>query len=104
MVNQGKIVLIFPEGTRQLSGQLSDFKPLIGKIALDANVDILPIHIEGAYEALPKGSAILKGRQIHVRIGPPLQIEDTRRLTKGMKPADAARKVAKLAHSAVDLR
>jgi len=102
VVNQGKNVLIFPEGTRQRSGTLAEFKPLIGKIALDAGVDILPLHIEGAYQALPKGSAIPKARDIHVRIGPPLQIHRLRDLTEGLKPAEAARKVAKLAHSAVE--
>ena len=65
-------------------------------------MDVLPIHIDGAFDALPKGSALLKGRRIHVRIGPPLRIEDTQRLTQGLKPADAARKVAKLAHRAVE--
>jgi len=102
VVNQGRVVLIFPEGTRQRSGALAEFKPLIGKIALDAGVDILPLHIDGAYMAMPKGSAIPKQRDIHVRIGPPLQIGQLRDLTAGMKPADAARKVARLAHSAVD--
>ena len=102
VVNQGKIVLIFPEGTRQISGQLGEFKPLIGKIALDAGVDILPIHIEGAYDALPKGSALLKSRDIHVRIGPSLRIEDSRRLTEDLKASDAARKIARLAHLAVE--
>jgi long-chain acyl-CoA synthetase len=102
VVNQGKIVLIFPEGTRQLSGTLAEFKPLIGKIALDAGVDILPIHIEGAYESLPKGNAIPKARDIHVRVGPPLEVGVLKQLTEDLKPADAARKIAKLAHSAVE--
>jgi long-chain acyl-CoA synthetase len=102
VVNEGRIVLIFPEGTRQKSGLLAEFKPLIGKIALDAGVDILPLHIAGAYAALPKGSAIPKQRDIHVRIGPPLGIADLRKLTEGLGPADAARKVSKLAHSAVE--
>ena len=102
VVNEGKIVLIFPEGTRQMSGQLGEFKPLIGKIALDAGVDILPLHIDGAYNALPKGSAVLKSREIHVRIGPPIRIGDARRLTAELKSSDAARKVAHLAHMAVE--
>ena len=102
VVNQGRVVLIFPEGTRQRSGTLAEFKPLIGKIALDAGVDILPLHIEGAYQAMPKGSALPKQRDIHVRIGPPLQIGHLRALTADMKPADAARKVARLTHSAVE--
>ena len=102
VVGRGKVVLIFPEGTRQTAGSLAEFKPLIGKIALDAGVDILPLHIDGAYKALPKGSAVLKQRDIHVRIGPPLCIGELRALTEGMRPAEAARKVAKLTHTAVE--
>jgi long-chain acyl-CoA synthetase len=102
VVERGRIVLIFPEGTRQTSGQLAEFKPLIGKIAMDAGVDILPLHIEGAYRALPKGSVLPKNRNIHVRIGPPLAIEDLRTATEGESPGNAARKVARLAHAAVE--
>jgi long-chain acyl-CoA synthetase len=102
VVEQGRIVLIFPEGTRQTSGALAEFKPLIGKIALDARVDILPMYIDGAYDALPKGSAILKKRGIHVRIGPPISFDKMIQLTEGETPGNAARMVARLTHSAVD--
>jgi long-chain acyl-CoA synthetase len=101
VVQAGRIVLIFPEGTRQTSGKLADFKPLLGKLALETQTDILPLHIEGAYEALPKGSALLKGRKITVRVGPPLQTADLARLTEGLKPAAAARQVTQLARTAV---
>ena len=103
VVLAGRIVLIFPEGTRQRSGQLAEFKPLLGKLALETRTDILPLHIDGAYESLPKGSAIPKSRDITVRIGPPLQVADLRRLTEGQKPADAARRVTGLTRKAVEL-
>jgi len=102
VVQAGRIVLIFPEGTRQTSGKLADFKPLLGKLALETKTDILPLHIEGAYEALPKGGALLKSRKITVRIGPPLQPADLARMTEGLKPAEAARQVTRLARSAVE--
>jgi long-chain acyl-CoA synthetase len=102
VIESGRIVLVFPEGTRQRSGRLAEFKPLVGKLALETGTDILPLHIEGAYAAMPKGVALLKARDITVRIGPPLAIGDLRRHTDGMKASDAARLVAKLAHSAVE--
>jgi len=102
VVKEGRVVLIFPEGTRQTSGHLADFKPLVGKVALDANVDILPIHIEGAYAVLPKGSVLPKGRKIHVRIGPMLSIDRLRAMTEGETAANSARTVARLAHAAVE--
>jgi long-chain acyl-CoA synthetase len=102
VIQGGQVVLIFPEGTRQRSGATADFKPLVGKLCLETSTDILPIHIEGAYAAMPKGKAILRARDITVRIGPPLCVDDLLRLTAEMKPAHAARHVAKLARTAVD--
>jgi len=101
-VEEGNVVLIFPEGTRQTSGRLADFKPLVGKLALDTGTDILPLHIEGAYDAMPKGAFFPKSRGITVRIGPPLQIHQLRRLTADLRPAEAARKVTTLARTAVE--
>jgi long-chain acyl-CoA synthetase len=40
-------------------------------------------------------------RQIVARIGPPLAIDELRRLTSGMSAADAAREVARIARQAV---
>lgn len=101
VVEDGKVVLIFPEGTRQLDGQLGEFKPMVGKLALDTRTPILPLWIDGAYEAMPKGSAVPKPRRITVRIGPPLDVEHMERLTDGMKPGKAARRVAYMAREAV---
>ncbi len=102
VLDEGRVVLIFPEGTRQTSGQLAEFKPLIGKLALDANVDILPLYIDGAYDAMPKGAVLPRKRGVTIRIGPPLEVAELRRVTEGLKPADAARQAANLARSAVE--
>ena len=101
ILQQGKTMLIFPEGTRSTDGDLHEFKPLLGHLALHYNVDILPLYIAGAREAMPKGAKIPLGRDLEARIGPPITTTDMRRLTKGLSPADAAREVAKLAHRAV---
>ena len=101
-VEGGHVVLIFPEGTRQTSGRLAEFKPLVGKLALDTGTDILPVFIDGAYDAMPKGALLPRKRGITVRIGPPLQIADLRRLTEGLRGAEAARKVTTLARTAVE--
>ena len=105
VVREGHIVLIFPEGTRRADGTLGEFKPLIGRLALDTNVDILPMHLGGTYDAMPRGSAMPRSRDVSVRIGPPLEMRHLRRMIEGLKPADGARKVAAIAKQAVeDLR
>ena len=72
VIDSGRVVLIFPEGTRQTSGQLAEFKPMVGILSLETGVDILPMWIDGAYEAMPKGALVPRKRGIEVRIGPPL--------------------------------
>jgi long-chain acyl-CoA synthetase len=101
VIERGKTVLVFPEGTRSESGAIQPFKPLVGHLALVHGVDILPIYLGGTHASLPKGAAIPRKREIVARIGPPLCIADLRRLTDGMAPADAAREVARIAREAV---
>ncbi len=55
VLRRGRSMVVFPEGTRSLSGEMADFLPSLGYLALRAGVGILPAHISGAYEALPKG-------------------------------------------------
>ncbi|HUF26071.1 MAG TPA: AMP-binding protein [Gemmatimonadaceae bacterium] len=105
LLARGYNVLIFPEGTRTPTGQMIDFKPSVGYLALEARVGILPAFIEGTFDALPKGSALLKARKVGVRIGQFLPIEELERMTAGM-PASAANRLvtAKLRHDVVALR
>ena len=102
IIESGAIVLLFPEGTRQTSGMLAEFKPMIGKLALETATDILPLHIDGAYASMPKGALLPKKRGITMRIGPPLRHTDMIRHTDGMKASDAARRVAQLTRAAVE--
>lgn len=101
ILSSGKTMLIFPEGTRSQDGEVKEFKPLLGHLALTYGVDILPMYLAGAYEAMPKGAKIPLKRDLEARIGPPITVTDMRRLTKGLSAGDASREVSKLAHRAV---
>src|SRR5262249_28509828 len=90
-----------PEGTRSPDGSMREFKATLGQIALSSQVDILPIWLEGAHSALPKGAAVLRGRKLKARIGPTLTAEQLRVQTQGLSPREAARKVTELAQEAV---
>jgi long-chain acyl-CoA synthetase len=101
VIERGKIVLIFPEGTRSTTGEVQEFKPLVGHLALVHGIDILPMFLGGTHASLPKGATVPRTRDIVARIGPPLSVSDMRRLTDGMSMADAARDVARIAREAV---
>ncbi len=100
VIDRGKTVLVFPEGTRSASGEIQEFKPLVGHLALVHGVDILPVFLGGTHAAMPRGAPLPMKRDLLARIGPPLTVADLRRLTQGMAPADAARAVAQMARAA----
>ncbi|MEZ4391140.1 MAG: AMP-binding protein [Polyangiales bacterium] len=98
----GRTVLIFPEGTRSDDGQIKKFKGAVGFLALHHEVDILPMWLGGAYESLPKHGKVPTKRELTARIGPTLTYRELRRLTAGMRPVEAARTVAHIAQEAVE--
>lgn len=101
ILEEGKTLLIFPEGTRSQDGSIREFKPAVGHLALHYGVDVLPVYLGGTAAALPKGATVLRQRNVEARIGPPLQHEHLKRLTAGMTMADASRAVARLVEQAV---
>ncbi|HEX5886518.1 MAG TPA: AMP-binding protein, partial [Pyrinomonadaceae bacterium] len=104
-LDRGYNALIFPEGTRSMTGILADFKPVVGYLALHARVGILPMFLEGTYEAMPKGTTIIKNRNVGARIGRFLEIEELEEMTKGLPRAEAYRLIAaRVRHEVVNLR
>jgi long-chain acyl-CoA synthetase len=101
-LDRGYNALIFPEGTRSISGEMADFKPVIGYLALHARVGILPMHLFGTHAAMPKGTTILKSRDVGARIGRFLPFEELEEITKGMARAEAYRLIAALVRHEVE--
>ncbi len=54
-VERGMPVLIFPEGTRSMDGQLLSFKDGAFRLAVEKQADLLPIALSGTATALKKG-------------------------------------------------
>jgi long-chain acyl-CoA synthetase len=101
-LDRGYNALIFPEGTRSVTGEMADFKPVVGYLALHARVGILPMYLYGTYQAMPKGSTLIKSRDIGARIGRLLPYEELEEMTKGMPRSEAYRLIAALVHHEVD--
>ena len=67
---------------------------MLGFLALTAHVGILPIYVYGTYEALPKGSNMLHGRDVGARVGRFLSVEELEAMTKGMPKSEGYRLIA----------
>lgn len=68
----GGAVLVFPEGGRSPDGTLQPGQPGVALLALRAGVPIVPVYVEGSYEALPRGGRWPRRHPIRVRFGAPL--------------------------------
>ncbi len=96
-IDKGYNALIFPEGTRSVTGEIQEFKSGIGYIALSSRTGILPVYLYGTHESMPKGSSFLhvfQRRDIGARIGRFLDIDELERLTHKMPRSEAYKIIA----------
>lgn len=74
VLRAGKKVIIFPEGTRTLDGQLGSFKKSFAILGRELDVPIVPVALQGAYEALPRTRVLPRFfRPVKVTFLPPIR-------------------------------
>lgn len=67
-VNEGYSLMIFPEGTRSESNQIKRFHKGAFYLAEEFNLDIIPVIIHGASEAIPKGDFVIHDSHLTISI------------------------------------
>lgn len=102
VIRRGRSLMLFPEGTRSRSGEMADFLPSLGYLALRAEVGVLPAYIRGTYESLPPGAAVPKKRDLEVCFGPFLDSEFLRAITSGMSQQESWRLCSALTQRIVE--
>jgi 1-acyl-sn-glycerol-3-phosphate acyltransferase len=79
LVDERPTVILFPEGTRSVTGQLRPFKKGAFVLAIQTGVDVVPAAIRGTRAIMRKGSwRIRAGGTIHVYFGEPIPVEGYR--------------------------
>lgn len=74
LLKNNHIIGIFPEGTRSLDGSLLELNSGVMKMALLADVPIIPVGLNGTYEIFPPTSrfpSIFKRHTIYINFGKP---------------------------------
>jgi len=71
LLEEGKALLMFPEGTRSPNGQLQQPRAGVGMIAARAKVPIVPMRIFGTDRALPKGASLPRPARVEIKFGEP---------------------------------
>jgi long-chain acyl-CoA synthetase len=54
-LKQGRVMIIFPEGTRSIDGSIAEFKKGAAILSHELGVPIVPVGIRGTFEAWPRG-------------------------------------------------
>lgn len=74
-LKNGYSMIIFPEGTRSLKSEMAEFKKGSMKLAVKANVPIVPITIDGTYRVLEVGNQV-SGNSVKIVFHKPVYLED----------------------------
>jgi 1-acyl-sn-glycerol-3-phosphate acyltransferase len=72
----GELVLIFPEGTRTHDGEVAPLKPGFIAVARRSKVPLVPVGIDGAYQAWPRTSKFPRFSRLAVVIGPAIEPDE----------------------------
>jgi 1-acyl-sn-glycerol-3-phosphate acyltransferase len=88
ILDDGHILVVFPEGTRSPTGILAEAKDGLALLAMRSGAPILPIGFSGTDRLWPKGTYPRPGGHISMRVGTAFRVAD-------IVPAGTDRKTAK---------
>ncbi len=69
ILRHGQILAIFPEGFRTPTGEVGQFKRGVAILARELDVKLVPVYIQGSYEAWPPGITLPRARPIRLIFG-----------------------------------
>lgn len=97
---RGGALAWFPESWRSPDGRLQHFLPGIG-LVLDGMPDvvIVPAHITGAFEAMPRDARIPRRHPVRVAFGAPVRVAEI--AAEGADPRSRAEAIARRLHDLV---
>lgn len=88
-IKDNQQMVVFAEGTRTRDGRIGPFLPGVAMLSQRAAKWTVPVVIEGAFEAWPKGAIVPRPSNIVVRYAPPISQEEARQY----EPVEFVRKV-----------
>ncbi|HVX89831.1 MAG TPA: lysophospholipid acyltransferase family protein [Gemmatimonadales bacterium] len=94
-IRSGFSAVVYAEGTRSRDGKLQPFKKGPFVLAIASQVPAVPVWVDGAFEALPKGQWWVRPGVVTIRVGTPvptaaLRYDDRERLMEEVRGAMVA--------------
>jgi 1-acyl-sn-glycerol-3-phosphate acyltransferase len=104
ILDEGHVLMVFPEGTRSRTGVLQEAKDGLAMLALRSGAPILPVGVTGTDRFWPRGSHPRPGGRVTLRVGRPFTLSDIladdaladRRTAKAAATTAIMRRIAEL--------
>ncbi|MEE3219254.1 MAG: lysophospholipid acyltransferase family protein, partial [Planctomycetota bacterium] len=92
-LKRGEMVLVFPEGTRCRDGEVGALKPGFVALARRGRVQLLPVGIDGAFDAWPRSRAFPAPSAINIELGQPISPGEIRQFSDDELVAEVERRI-----------
>lgn len=103
-LDQGRAVLVFPEGERTFTGRMNPFKPGVTLLIEKAKVPVVPVGLAGAFEfwprteLLPGCSPLMfppNGKAVAVHVGNPIPPDRWKGMKRDLMIADLENEIGR---------
>ncbi|HEX4132813.1 MAG TPA: lysophospholipid acyltransferase family protein [Pirellulales bacterium] len=98
-LKRGEMVLVFPEGTRTRDGNVGPLKPGFCALVHRTEAAVVPVAIDGAFDAWPRWHRWPRRACIRMEFGEPLTAEEAKGLADGALMAEVDRRL-RVCHAA----
>lgn len=71
-LREGEVVTLFPEGTRTADGSVGEMRGGLAMLARRARVPVVPVLVQGAWEAWPRERKLPRRGRVTLRFGRPV--------------------------------
>jgi 1-acyl-sn-glycerol-3-phosphate acyltransferase len=71
-LRHGRVLILYPEGERSIDGTPKTFKKGAAILSIHLQVPIVPVAIEGFYDAWPRGKRFQKFAPLQIKFGDPI--------------------------------
>lgn len=75
-LKNGASIAIFPEGSRSWTGKLDKFKKGAYQMAIDLELPIVPVTINGSYDVMPRGKLLINPHEMELIIHKPIETKN----------------------------
>lgn len=82
-LKRGGAIIMFPEGTRSLTGELQPARSGIGLAIIKSAAPVVPVRVFGTFEAYGKGVKVPRPHRVVVKYGLPMDFAKLRAEAKG---------------------